>query len=54
MEATKRARKIGTNEICKVACRDRRKNNQGHLTHESVIAVKEGEVLARSAEKSTQ
>ena len=33
---------------------DDEQNNQGHLTRESVIAVKGGEVWARSVEKSTQ
>ena len=33
---------------------DDEKNKLGHLTHESEIPVKGGEVWARSAEKSTQ
>ena len=47
------ARKDRKKEICNVALEiDDEKKNQGHLTHESVIAVKGREMWARSAEKS--
>ena len=49
------ARKDRKKNICNVALEiDDEKKNQGHLTHESVIAVKGGEVLMISAGKSIQ